>query len=93
MASGLFFSTLTIFSFFWHKLKIQFQEITQNTTNPGEPTQPEWNPRNNAHIQSIHPRDNQVTPGHHKASDPPPHIKLNSLRTFCRPHLGPFPNP
>ena len=43
----------TIFTFFcWHKLKIQLQERNQNTTNTGEPTQPEWKSRNNAHMRS-----------------------------------------
>ena len=38
--------------FCWHKLKIQLQERNQNTTNTGEPTQPEWKSRNNAHMRS-----------------------------------------
>ena len=50
-----------LFSFsFWHKLKNQLQERTQNTTNPGDSTRSKWNSRNNTHLQPIHPSDTKV---------------------------------
>ena len=36
-------NSYVFFRSFWHKLKIQSQERTHNTTNLGEPAQPKWN--------------------------------------------------
>ena len=46
-----FFDFLIFFC--WHKLKIQLQEGTQNTTNLGKPMLPKWKSRNNTHMRPI----------------------------------------
>ena len=44
---------------FWHKLRKSVAKVTENPTNPGEPTQLEWNQEiMRAHMWSIHPIDN-----------------------------------
>lgn len=38
---------------FLQEIKIQLRGVTENTTNPGEPSQPKWTSRNNVHMRSI----------------------------------------
>ena len=62
MNTSIVFADTILFPFpFWHKLKIQLQEKTQNTTNLGEPAQLEWMPRLSHYVVLY----NQRTPQAH----------------------------
>lgn len=71
--------------FFSHRLEIQLQKGNQNTTNIGEPTQPDWKSRNNTHLWPNFPHDNYVTLGRNKAFDPP--SRITSVKNILVSHV------